>query len=529
MILTNQIRSQFELALCTANSLIEKSLKTYLGLNGYNLKNYSNESDIMQKESVSSSFHIVIIDLKLVTRLSNFIEKILKSNPETLFIAIGPASLAHKVEKYYVHGLRALINPEAGIEAQMMMALDNLTSELYYRFQNEQLLKALQTKEKQFDVEINTNLKNIEVINQTLSQKIENFEKEHDSLDFELKKQKEITEQMVWLNRTDQEAFERSISNEQKDPIASFFMHLERAMDPHSIKGFYFRYMPQVESFLLTQHSNINSMNQTDLRALRYRPAECSAIAVIEKLEQAIIPEELVEFVDVGLGIGNMIVLPLSYSQHREGFFVFDQTELAINSVILRKIKNEFKFFKGLYFQRKLTQLWKTETKGFDKATQLETKDAYYEKLSSEFARAQRLNHPVSLIKLAIDHRAEISEIYPETIMQSLLVQVARLIKVSSRINDLTFKTSENEFSLILPHTSAKGAAVRAERLRRIVEGYVFNNYRPGHVTISLGIAEYPTLAVTVDSLEQAAYRALSFIQKRASNKVCLFTLESSR
>lgn len=529
MNLTHLIRNQFTVALCTANSLVEKSLKTYLGLNGYNLNLYNSESDLVKKDSHSSAFHIIVIDLKIVTKLSGFLEQMLKINPETLFIGIGPASLAHKIEKYYTHGLRGLVSPEAGLESQMMMILDNLVTELYYRYQNEQLLITLHSKEKELADELEANVKKLEIINQTLGQKIENFEREHRNLDFELKKQKEIAEQMVWLNRTDHETFERAMSNEQKDPIASFLIHLEQIMDPHPIKGFYFRYMPQVESFILTQHSNISSMHQLDLRTLRYRPAELTALSVMEKLEKSEIPEELSEFIEVSIGVQNLIALPLSYLQHREGFFLFDPTDLAVNPVILRKIKSEFKFFKSLYFQRKLTQLWKIETKGIDKTTQLETKDLYYEKLSSEFARAQRLNHPMSLIKIAIDHRTQISEIYPESVMQSLLAQVARLIKVSSRINDLAFKTADNEFSLILPHTSAKGAAVRAERLRRMVEGHVFNNYHPGYVTISSGIAEYPTLAVTVDSLEEAAHRALNFIQKRANNRVCLFTLESSR
>lgn len=530
MNITSAVRSQFGLALCTSNSLTEKCLKTYLGLNGYQLQSYLSESEFLHDDKRIGSYHIVIIDLKNITKLSNFIEAALKANAEILFVAIGPASLAHKVEKYYSHGLRALINPEAGIEAQTMMILDNLVSELYYRFQNEQLLQVVQKKEKQLSEELESNAKNIEYINHTLTQKIAEFNDEHEKLQFELKKQKELAEHMVWLNRSEPEFLERAMANEQKDPIASFFIHLERSMDPHVIKGFYFRYMPQVEAFLLTQHSNMSGSESINLRNLRYRPAEVSATILIDNLEQSIVSEELIEFIEVGLGMTKMLVLPLSYGHNREGFFIFDQTELPTHSVILRKIKNEYRVFKGLYFQRKLTQLWTAETKGIDKVTQLETKDAYYEKLSSEFSRALRLNHPMSLIKVAIDHKEEITGIYSdEAIMSSLQAQIARLIKVTSRINDLTFKTGDNEFSIILPHTSAKGAAVRAERLRRLVESHIFNHYRPGYVTISLGIAEYPTLAVTVDTLEQAAYRALNFIQKRASNKVCLFTLESSR
>jgi diguanylate cyclase (GGDEF)-like protein len=180
-------------------------------------------------------------------------------------------------------------------------------------------------------------------------------------------------------------------------------------------------------------------------------------------------------------------------------------------------------FYPLLAFSR-LSSSWHLHLSRIDSVTQLELRDAYYDRLTSEFARAKRLNDSLAIIKVAIDSLNEIAAIHGIEVTNILLSQTAMIIKSSSRVNDFVYRTGENEFSLILPHTPIKGAAIRAERLRRIVEMHEFIGYSAGHATISMGISEFPSLAETAESLDQTATEALTYIQKRSVNKVCLYS-----
>ena len=84
-----------------------------------------------------------------------------------------------------------------------------------------------------------------------------------------------------------------------------------------------------------------------------------------------------------------------------------------------------------------------------------------------------------------------------------------------------------NEMAMILPHCSKKGAAIRAERLRRIVEGTTFmeNGMK---VSISLGVSEYPSLCDSAKTLDETATKALTHILDKGGNKICLYKAPDS-
>ena len=99
---------------------------------------------------------------------------------------------------------------------------------------------------------------------------------------------------------------------------------------------------------------------------------------------------------------------------------------------------------------------------------------------------------------------------------------IAAIVKKTSRINDMACRTDDNEISLILPHCSRKGAALRTERLRRIVENHSFT-ISGVKITISSGVSEYPSLASNAEDLAAGASQALHFISTHGGNKVCLY------
>ncbi len=184
-------------------------------------------------------------------------------------------------------------------------------------------------------------------------------------------------------------------------------------------------------------------------------------------------------------------------------------------------IEDDFLIFQLLYQQAYLLK----RNEGldvFDPVTELLNRPQFYKKLDEETARARRLEKPIAVVRLSIDHLSEIEQSFGRSNRDLILRTIASIIKKTSRVNDYSCRTEDNVFSLILPHCGRKGAALRAERLRRIIESHAFalNDLK---VTISAGVSEYPSLSIDAQDLDLSAGKALEFIVGKGGNKVCLY------
>jgi diguanylate cyclase (GGDEF)-like protein len=106
---------------------------------------------------------------------------------------------------------------------------------------------------------------------------------------------------------------------------------------------------------------------------------------------------------------------------------------------------------------------------------------------------------------------------------QTVLKAFAQVLQKHSRVNDIIGRVGSDEFGMILPHTTKEGAAIEAERLRRMIESADFTKVIKSfpHLTISIGVSEYPSVCRDADELFQTADEALFQVRER-QNKVCL-------
>lgn len=158
-----------------------------------------------------------------------------------------------------------------------------------------------------------------------------------------------------------------------------------------------------------------------------------------------------------------------------------------------------------------------------DSATDLLNRQNFTSRIIQEIARARRTESPVSLVLLAIDqYGAILSQVGPEE-AQTVLRMAARIFERHSRINDVVGRTGADEFGILLPHTARAGALVKAERLRRIIESADFSRVLKNfpHMTISVGVAEYPSMVRDADELLQSADEALYQVRGEG-NKTCV-------
>lgn len=158
-----------------------------------------------------------------------------------------------------------------------------------------------------------------------------------------------------------------------------------------------------------------------------------------------------------------------------------------------------------------------------DPATDLLNRQNFVSRVTQEISRSRRTMTPVSLALLAIDQYGMImSQMGPEE-AQTVLRMAARIFEKHSRVNDVVGRTGADEFGVLLPHTGRAGALIKAERLRRIIESADFSRVLKAfpNLTVSIGVAEYPSMVRDADELMGAADEALYQVRGQG-NKTCV-------
>jgi len=128
-----------------------------------------------------------------------------------------------------------------------------------------------------------------------------------------------------------------------------------------------------------------------------------------------------------------------------------------------------------------------------DSLTGLYNSRHFYEQLDKEIKRSDRYLHPISLIFIDIDNFKEINDTYGHMIGDKILALIAKRIKACLRTNDSAYRFAGDEFTIILPETTASEAKFVADRIlsKFANETFVINEKEISEITPSIGIAEY--------------------------------------
>jgi two-component system cell cycle response regulator len=119
---------------------------------------------------------------------------------------------------------------------------------------------------------------------------------------------------------------------------------------------------------------------------------------------------------------------------------------------------------------------------------------------------------------LDVDHFKDVNDTAGHLAGDSVLRQLGARLEEEVRKVDIIGRYGGEEFVAILPETSLEGGQIFAERLRERVASRAFDvgpGRRPVHLTVSIGIASFPSPQVeTIEDLfaraDAALYRAKS-------------------
>jgi diguanylate cyclase (GGDEF)-like protein len=158
-----------------------------------------------------------------------------------------------------------------------------------------------------------------------------------------------------------------------------------------------------------------------------------------------------------------------------------------------------------------------------DDLTQLANRRSFQESLEKEVARADRYGHDLSLLMLDIDHFKKVNDDYGHSVGDQVLRALGGVLRTQLRNIDIPTRYGGEEFAIIMPHTPKPFAVNVAERLRVSVEGSnFFEDDRLRTVTVSIGVAAYPTDATDMDTLIGAADNALYEAKHGGRNRVAV-------
>ncbi len=158
-----------------------------------------------------------------------------------------------------------------------------------------------------------------------------------------------------------------------------------------------------------------------------------------------------------------------------------------------------------------------------DMLTGLKNTRYFYIKLEEFMAAANRYQHNFSICFLDLDHFKKLNDTHGHLAGDKVLRTIGQILQSSLRKLDIGCRYGGEEFVILLPSTSKKGAELVAQRIREWIENHKFalSKELTINVTVSIGISEYKE-GDTNKSLLERADSALYEAKSSGRNRVIL-------
>ena len=138
--------------------------------------------------------------------------------------------------------------------------------------------------------------------------------------------------------------------------------------------------------------------------------------------------------------------------------------------------------------------------------------------MNAEYERYKRYKKSFSVVMIDLDHFKVVNDTYGHSAGDRVLVLSSAIINDNIRSTDFFGRYGGEEFIILLPETSANGAAVIAENLRDLIAS---NDFSPAEsITISCGVAEIMDSAETLEDIISRADSNLYRAKKLGRNRV---------
>ena len=146
------------------------------------------------------------------------------------------------------------------------------------------------------------------------------------------------------------------------------------------------------------------------------------------------------------------------------------------------------------------------------------------ESMERELIRAARQGKEVGVIMVDIDHFKRFNDMFGHDGGDALLRKLGKLLQQHVRGSDIACRYGGEEFTLILPEASLEVTQQRAEQINAAVKNLRVHQGQKvlDPITLSLGVAVFPSHGTTHRALLQAADVALYRAKETGRDRVCL-------
>lgn len=138
-----------------------------------------------------------------------------------------------------------------------------------------------------------------------------------------------------------------------------------------------------------------------------------------------------------------------------------------------------------------------------------------------EITRASRYNNSVGLAMVDIDHFKDVNDTFGHQAGDYVLAELCRVLSEGLRATEIISRYGGEEFAVIIPQADLDVLRVVGEKIRSLVENnkFAYNGLKLP-ITVSVGLALFPQMAIDKDSLVEAADKALYIAKNSGRNRV---------
>ena len=162
----------------------------------------------------------------------------------------------------------------------------------------------------------------------------------------------------------------------------------------------------------------------------------------------------------------------------------------------------------------------------YDSLTGLPNRSLLADRVTQALSRMERDDDTLAMVFLDLDRFKNVNDSLGHRVGDELLIQVAERLKSCLREGDTVSRLGGDEFILVLPSTSAEGAAHVAEKILNALSHSYRIEMHELTITPSMGIALYPADGETYDSLTMCADTAMYRAKQAGRNTYRFFTRE---
>jgi diguanylate cyclase (GGDEF)-like protein len=306
------------------------------------------------------------------------------------------------------------------------------------------------------------------------------------------------------------ESTERFVQAVDADQCVQIFMETMSRMHSN-VPIIYLRYVPSHLSFAVSRACGW-SMEKLNGLGLELKSVDAARLFEIFRYPEAM--PGLDDFVKQVFNVERFsIFIHRSDSEVQGAFIVLSEIDILSPGSAFRVLKTIFE----ITFRRETALREKQALSILDSVSGVYNRKHFNQKLDEEISRARRLLLPVSLLKININN-ASFQKMNQELGPQqfgAVIKMLAAILKRTTRVNDIVARTEANEMSIILPHTGYEGAAIKAERIRHLIETTKFPILEMrglGPLFVNFGVSEYPTFASDAEGVVRTSEEAVRFI-----------------